>query len=140
MTVLNFKINKMSAERSDKQVKSLEVKANSTIMSVKKEKDKRIGEYLHVNFKYDVEYAPEVGEIHLEGTLWYTHPKLDSVMSDQKDKVELKNEAVKEISNNVIQESIVEALELSRKLQLPPPLQLPTVTVKPEKMKFAKAA
>jgi hypothetical protein len=39
----------------------------------------------------------------------------------------------------MIQESIVEALDMSRKLQLPAPLQLPTVTVKPEKMKFARA-
>jgi len=139
MTVYNFKINKMSGERRDKNVKGVEVKANSTILSVKKEKDKRIGDYLHVNFKYDVLYEPEVGEVHLEGSLWYTHPKLDSVVSDLKDKVELKNEAIKEISNSVIQESIVEALDISRKLQLPPPLQLPTVSVKPEKMKFTKA-
>jgi hypothetical protein len=139
MTVYNFKINKLTGERKDKNVQSIEVKANSTIMSVKTAKDKRLGEYLHVNFKYDVEYAPEVGEVHIEGYLWYTHPKLDSVVSDLKDKVELKNEAIKEISNSVIQESIVEALELSRKLQLPSPLQLPTVTVKAEKMKFAKA-
>ncbi|MBD3389258.1 MAG: hypothetical protein GF416_09195 [Candidatus Altiarchaeales archaeon] len=140
MTVLNFKINKLSGERKEKNAKSLEVKANSTILSVKKGKDKRIGEYLHVNFRYDVEYTPGMGSIHLEGSLWYQHPKLDSVMSEVKDKVELKNEAIKEISNSVIQESIVEALDMSRKLQLPPPLQLPTVTVKPEKMKFSKAS
>jgi len=140
MTVLNFRINKVSASRDDKKVKSLEVKANSTILSMKKGKDKRIGEYLLVNFKYDVEYTPGVGEIHLHGSLWYTHPKLESVMSELKDKVELKNEAVKEISNNVIQECIVEALDLSRKIGLPAPLQLPTVSVKPEKLKFSKAS
>jgi hypothetical protein len=139
MTVLNFKFNKISAERKDRNVKAIEVKANSTILSMKKDKDKRIGDYLHVNFKYVVEYAPDIGKVELDGHLWFQHPKLDSVVSDLKDKMELSNEAIKEISNSVIQESIVEALEMSRKLQLPPPLQLPTVTVKPEKMKFAKA-
>jgi hypothetical protein len=139
MTVLNLKINKLSGERRDRNVQSIEVRANSTIVSMKKDKDKRIGEYLHVNFKYVVEYAPDIGEIQIEGFLWYQHPKLDSVVIDLKDKIELKNEAIKEISNSVIQDSIVEALEMSRKLQLPAPLQLPTVTVKPEKMKFAKA-
>jgi hypothetical protein len=139
MTVFNFKLNKLSAERKDRDVKSIEVKANSTIVSVKKDKDKRIGEYLLVNFKYTVDYAPDIGRIELEGFLWYQHPKLDSVYSDLNDKIELKNEAIKEISNSMVQESIVEAIEMSRKLQLPPPLQLPTVTVKPEKMKFAKA-
>ena len=136
---MNFKFNKLSGTRRDRNVKSIEIKANSTILSVKKDKDKRIGEYLLVNFKYTVEYAPEVGEIYLEGFLWYQHPKLDSVATDLKDKFELKNEAIKEISNSVIQESIVEALDISRKLQLPAPIQLPTVSVKPEKMKFTKA-
>ena len=140
MTVLNVKINKISGERREKHVKSIEIKANSTIVSVKRGKDKRIGEYLHVNFRYRVEYSSDVGEVQLEGSLWYQHPKLDSVYSEVGDKVELKNEAVKEISNSVVQESIVEALDISRKLQLPSPLQLPTVTVKPDKLKFAKAA
>jgi hypothetical protein len=139
MTIYNVKLNKVSGERKDKVVKGIEVKANSTILSLKKDKDKRLGDYLHVNFKYDVMYEPDVGEIHIEGSMWYTHPKLDSVAIDMKETYELKNEAIKEISNSMIQESIVEALDMSRKLQLPAPLQLPTVTVKPEKMKFAKA-
>ena len=140
MAVLNIKINKLSAERVDKETKSIEIKANSTILSAKRGKDKRIGEYLHVNFKYHVEYSPGIGTIHLEGSLWYQHPKLDSVVSEEGDKIELKNEAIRDISNAVIQESIVEALDMARKLQLPTPLQLPTVTVKTEKMKFSKAA
>jgi hypothetical protein len=139
MTVLNIKFNKILGERREKNVKSIEVKANSTILSLKRAKDKRIGDYLHVNFKYDVNYEPDIGEIHLEGSLWYQHPKLDSVVSEVKDRIELQNEAIVEISNSVVQESIVEALDLSRKLQLPAPLQLPTVTVKTEKMKFEKA-
>jgi len=139
MTVMNVKLNKLSGERRDRKVKTIQVKANSTILSVKRASDKRIGDYLHVNFKYIVDYAPDIGSVQLEGQLWYQHPKLDSVYSEEGDKVELKNEAIKEISNSVIQESIVEALEMSRKLQLPAPLQLPTVSVKPEKMKFAKA-
>lgn len=139
MAVMNVRINNISAERADRDVKSIEVKANSTIKSVKKEKDKRIGEYLHVNFKYDVVYEPEVGAIRLEGTLWYQHEKLDSVYSEIKDKVELKQEAVKEISTSLIQESVVEAILMSKKLQLPPPIQLPTVTVKGEKYTFSKA-
>ncbi len=139
MTVMNIKLNKLSGERRDKKVKTIQVKANSTILSVKRTVDKRVGDYLLVNFKYNVDYAPDIGSVQLEGHLWYQHPKLDSVYSEEGDKVELKNEAIKEISNSVIQESIVEALEMSRKLQLPAPLQLPTVSVKPEKMKFAKA-
>lgn len=136
---MNVKINKILAERVDKDVKHMEVKANSTIMSIKKGNDQRIGDYLHVNFKYDVDYTPGIGSIHIEGSLWYQHPTLDSIYSEIKDKVELKKESVSEITSSLIHESIVEALMLSRKLQLPPPLQLPTVTVKGEQYKFPKA-
>ena len=139
MAILNVKFNKITAERKDRDVKSIEVKANSTILSLKRTKDKRIGDYLHVNFKYDVLYQPDIGEVHLEGTLWYTNPKLDSVVEETKDKVELKHDAIREISTAVVQESIVEALDMSRKLQMPAPLQLPSVNVKAEKMKFMKA-
>jgi hypothetical protein len=139
MAILNVKFNKILAERRDRDVKSIEVKANSTIISLKRSKDKRIGEYLHVNFKYDILYQPDIGDVHLEGTLWYTNPKIDSVVEESKDKIELKNEAIREISTSVVQESIVEALDMSRKLQLPAPLQLPSVNVKAEKMKFMKA-
>ena len=139
MTVLNFRINKISGDRVDKEVKGIEVKANSTIVSVKKAKNKRIGDYLHINFRYDVEYTPGIGEVHLEGSLWYQHAKLDSVYSEVKGKVDLKKDAVSEISNAVIRDSIIEALWLARKLQLPAPFQLPTVTVKGEKYTFPKA-
>jgi hypothetical protein len=139
MAVFNFKLNKLSGERRDRNVKSIQIKANSTIMSLKLGKDKRIGDYLLVNFRYVVEYAPDIGAINLEGFLWYQHPKIESVVTDLKDKIELNKEAVTEISNEVLKESTAEALDMSRKLQLPPPLQMPTVSVKPEKMKFAKA-
>ncbi len=139
MTVLNFRLNKFSGGRVDKDAKGIEVKANSTIVSVKREKDKRIGEYLHVNFRYDVEYTPGIGEVHLEGSLWFQHPKLDTIYSEVKGKVELKQDAVKEISNSVIRDSIIEALWFARKLGLPAPFQLPTVTVKGEKYTFPKA-
>jgi len=140
MTVANFRLSKIIGERSDKKVSNIEIKANSTIVSIKKEKDKRIGEYLLVKFKYVVAYEPEVGNVQLEGTLWYTHEELDKQMKEEKNHIELKSDAVKEITNTIIQESVVEALDVSRKILLPPPLQLPTVNVKQEKIKFTKAA
>lgn len=140
MPIVNYRLNKISGERKDKPIKSLEIKANSTIVSLKKESDKRVGDYLLVNFKYDVEYKPDVGKLSMEGSLWYRHPKLDDMVKDEGGKIELKNEAVKEISTAIIQESLLESIELSRKIQLPPPMQLPKVDVKPEQVKFMKAS
>ncbi|MCX6694862.1 MAG: hypothetical protein NTU61_01005 [Candidatus Altiarchaeota archaeon] len=133
-------MNKILGERTDKKVSNIEIKANSTVVSMKREKDKRVGDYLLVKFKYVVNYEPGVGSIQLEGSLWYTNDDLDKQMKEEKDKIELKSEAVKEITNTIIQESVVEALDVSRRIILPPPLQLPTVNVKQEKIKFTNGA
>ncbi|MFH1403269.1 MAG: hypothetical protein ABIH11_03265 [Candidatus Altiarchaeota archaeon] len=140
MTVLNYRISKVVGERHDKKVKSVEVNANSTIISIKKMNDKRVGDYLLVNFRYDVEYGPGVGLIQMVGSLWYTNPKLNTVYSEEKDRIELKKDAMVELSNAIIQESIIEAIALSKRLGLPVPLQLPTVNVKQDKIRFPKAS
>jgi hypothetical protein len=139
MTIYNFKIKKLSGEKKTSDAKSVEIKANSIIQSAKKDKDKRIGEYLQVNFKYTADYLPDVGNITLEGSLWYQHQKLDSVISEVKEKIELNKEAMTEISNAIIVDCMIEALSLSRKLNLAPPMQMPTVTVKGEKYSFPMA-
>ncbi|MBU0761461.1 MAG: hypothetical protein KKD39_00400 [Candidatus Altiarchaeota archaeon] len=138
MTVFNFKIKRLSGEKTKTDVSNIEIKANSVIQSAKKAKDKRIGEYLHVNFKYTAEYLPDVGKIEIEGTLWYQNPKFSTVVSEVKDKIEITNEAMSEISNAIIVDSMIEALSLSRKLQLAPPMQMPSVTVKGDVYKFPK--
>lgn len=140
MTVLNFQIKKISGERSGKLVKDMQVNANSNIVSIKKDNDKRIGDYIEVSFKYDIKYEPEVGAISMEGTLWYHSDKLKELVSVKKDNVELKKAAIAEISNSVIQDCLLEALDIARKLQLPAPLKLPKVNVKPEKLTFPKAS
>lgn len=140
MAIVNFKINKISGERKKDRWQKVSAKANSTIASMKLEKDKNIGEYLLVNFKYEVTYEPDIGDIVLDGTLWYLHPDLKSMVKEEKESLELKNEAIREISTAVIRDSLLESLDISRKLQLPPPLQLPTVNVKPDQLKFKKAS
>ena len=139
MTVANFRLSKITGERIEKKAGDIEIKANSTIVSMKREKDRRIGEYLLVRFRYTVSYEPGAGSIQLEGTLWYTNDDLDKMIKEDKDQMELKSDAIREITNTIIQESIVEALDISRKIFLPAPIQLPTVTVKQDKIKFTKA-
>lgn len=140
MPILNYRLTKFSGEREDNEASDIEVKANSTIISLKKEKDDRIGEYVVVNFMYEVEYQPDLGNIKLEGSLWYRHPKLKDMVKEEKNKIELSGEAVTEISTAIIQKSLLESIELSKKLQLPPPMKLPKVSVKQDKVKFAKAS
>jgi len=153
MTVLNFRITKIAGQRTTKRLDKVNIQANSTIKTLERGKDKNIGDYIHVNFLYEVEYSPDFGGITLEGSLWYTHPKLASIAKDKKEKVKLKdgstkevdvielnNEAATDISTAILQDSLIEAITLSQKINLPPPLQLPKVTVKPKHMRFRKAS
>lgn len=141
MAILSFKLNKVFGEKKEKSSKKVSVKANSAIESVKKAKSDNIGDYLHVNFKYEVRYEPDVGEITLEGSLWFAHPNLKDMVSDSgKDKLQLKGEAVQEISTSIVRESLVESLDIARKLRLPLPINLPTVEIKAKTVDFKKAA
>jgi hypothetical protein len=140
MTIVNVKISKINGARGDKKAKNVTANANSTITSISREKDKSIGEYLLVNFKYDIKYEPDIGSLSLEGSLWYLHPNLKDMVSEAKDKITLRKEAIEEISTAIVRDSLLESIEIARRLQLPPPIQLPKVEVKPDELKFKKAS
>lgn len=140
MAILNFKLTKVSGEKKENVTDKTTVKANSAIESVKKEKNKNIGEYLHINFRYDVKYDPDIGEINLEGELWFQNPKLKDLMEDKKDKIQLKQEAVQEISTAIIRESLLESLDIAKKLRLPLPINMPRVEIKADTVDFKKAS
>lgn len=140
MPTLNFRINRIEGIRKDTDAKNVNVKSNFMITSIKKDKDPRIGEYLRVNFKFDVHYEPDLGNIDLEGSLWYQHPALKKIMSEKEGKIELKAEAVRDISNSILQKSIINSMDLVEKLRLPLPIQLPKVNVKPKEVGFPKAS
>jgi len=145
MPVINFHIKRIEANKEEnlkkEPMKKVDVKSNFTISSIKREKDERIGDYLSVNFKFDVTYTPNVGSIKIEGELWYYSKNLDDViLKENKERIALKGNVSNEISTAVLQGSIVEAIVIAKKLRLPVPLKLPQVNIKHEKMEFKKAS
>jgi len=74
------------------------------------------------------------------GVLWYQDSKLDETVKDKGEKLELTSEAVKEISTAIIRESLIESLDVSKKLRLPAPIRLPKVNVEPKQVEFLKAS
>lgn len=139
MAILNFRLTKVTGEKKERISKNTTVKANSAIESVKKEKSDGVGEYLEVNFRYEVKYSPDIGEIVLQGNLWYASPKLNELIEEGKEKIQLKNEAVQEISTAIIRESLLESLDIAKKLRLPLPINLPRVEIKSKTVDFKKA-
>ena len=142
MSVMNFRVKKLSGERKEmgkKEISNVDVSSNFVITSMRKKRDDRVGDYLLVNFSFNVQYKPDLGRIDLEGYLWYTDPDLGSVVAEKEGKLEVQSDALKEISNAILKDSILEAVDITRKLGLPVPINLPKVTVKPKEVSFPKA-
>jgi hypothetical protein len=143
MPVINFRINKVNAEKNEldsRDIDNVDVSSNFSILSIGRKKDKDIGEYLRVNFKFFVSYTPNLGEIKMDGFLWYSDKNIDKIATEKNGKMEIKPEVVEEISTAILRDSLLEALDMSRKLRLPIPVKLPKVTVKSKKeLVFPKA-
>ena len=140
MAIINFKIKKLEATRTGEVARNVDVKSNFAILSMKKENDPRIGDYLLVNFRFDVKYEPNLGSINIDGNLWYHDKELDDTVSEKDGKIELKKDAVLEISNSILQDSLVECVDIARKVRLPLPIQLPKIKVEPKELQFIKAS
>jgi len=140
MTIANFRLEKIAGERNEKNAKNVEVVSNFKIRSMSKEKNKRMGDYLKVNFEFGISYKPSLGKIEMEGVLWYQDSDLDKTVKDKGKKLELDSKAVKEITNAIIRESLLESLDVSKKLRLPAPIKLPKVNVEPKQVEFLKAS
>lgn len=142
MPIVNFRIRKIEAKKEGELEKKggVNVKSNFTISSIKRTHDKKVGDYLLVNFKFDVGYEPNLGSIILEGELWYQSKELNKIVNEKDDKIFVKGEASNEISTTILQNSILESIEIARKIRLPVPIKLPKVEMKQEKMPFDKAS
>jgi len=140
MAILNFRLDKIAGERNDKTAKNVEVISNFKIRSMSKEKNKKMGDYLKVNFEFGISYKPALGKIEMEGVLWYQDSNLDKTVKDKGKKFELEGNAVKEISTAIIRESLLESIDVSKKLRLPAPIRLPKVNVEPKQVEFLKAS
>jgi len=142
MSIVNFRIKKMSAERSEldaTELGNVDVNSNFLIVSMTKKKDPTVGDYLQVNFKFNVYYTPNLGRIDMEGLLWYSDKDLDKAVTEASGKIEIQPEPLKEISTTILRDSLLEAIDVARKLRLPIPINLPKVNV-PKEAKFPKAA
>ena len=139
MTVVNFRITKIDGERKDKKATSVTANASSTITEMQLKNDENAGDYLLVSFRYTVNYDPDIGHILLEGTLWYFNKDLKKVAKKEKDRVTVGKDVMEEVSTAIIREALLESVDVSRKLQLPPPMHLPKVEIKSKEDK-TKAA
>lgn len=134
MAIIGFSMQKISVERKNSPKGKINIKNNVSIKKVQKSKfnfgDGR--DALSYTFEFSVTYEPNVGSITIAGevvnlvdakmskdvlTKWKKEKKVDAV-------------ALAPVLNAILQRCNVQALILSRDINLPSPIPLPSVSKK----------
>lgn len=134
MTVIGFNFNKISIERLGSKQGKLTISNNVSLQNVSEAKipfgdDK--SKCVKIDFKFESKYEPKVADIILEGDFIYMLPKetADKVLASWKDKKAIDKELLSPMMNAILNKANVEALILSKELNLPSPIPLPKVNV-----------
>jgi hypothetical protein len=135
MTVVGFNFTKISSERMQIAKGKINIKNNITITNVDKT-DLAFGSSteagLLFNFEFKSSYEPNVGEIIMLGDVLYLtdSKKVKEVLDQWKKDKKIPNEIWSDVLNNALSKCNIQALLLSRDINLPPPIPLPKVGVR----------
>ena len=135
MTVIGTNFTKIVVEKKG-AVKGKVSIANNVAIDDVKETDIAIGsakqKALKFTFEFTAKYEPKLGEIILNGELIFLEKpeKIKEIAEEWKKSKKVPKEVMAGILNNILQKCNIEALILSREIGLPPPVQLPKVSVK----------
>ncbi len=136
MTIIGFNFTKMHIERKAPVAGKISVKNNVAVKDVEK-KDFNFGKAaqagLRFTFEFTVEYEPKIADILLEGEVidLVDEKRADSIVKEWKKNKKIEPALMTNILNTVLSKSNVQALILSKDLNLPPPIPLPKVNVTP---------
>jgi hypothetical protein len=131
MAILNFNFTKINVEKNAKVSKQVNIKSGLNISSIAPS-DVSAGndqKAFTVEFVFTVNYEPAIGVIHLEGDLLMLASKEDAqkIEDEWAQKKSLPQEIGIPVFNRILHSCNVEALILSKEINLPAPIQLPKV-------------
>ncbi len=131
MTVIGFSFTKMHVEKKNPVKGKVNINNNVGIKNMEETKltinaEKKA---LKLDFEFDSTYEPDIGNIHLEGEVIYLidKAKADDALKNWKKNKRIEKEIMNNVLNNVLSKCNIEALILSRDMNLPSPVPLPKV-------------
>lgn len=131
MAILNFGFTKIHVEKYKKPSKQVNVKSGLNIKDVKESTVAKGTEQkaFSIQFAFEASYQPSVGTIDLAGELLYLADKkqADEIESTWKEKKTLPKDLAYKVFNKILHHCNVEALILSKEIDLPPPMQMPKI-------------
>lgn len=135
MVIVGFGFSKMMVERTSPIKGKVNIKNNVGIKSVEKT-DLMLGsakqDGLRFVFEFTTSYEPKIGEIFISGDVIDLQPekKVEEVIKDWKKDKKVEAAIMTPILNTVLSKCNVQALLLSKDINLPPHIPLPKVTHK----------
>lgn len=138
MSIIGFSFTKMQGSLGESPKGKIQIHNNVGVTDVKSSTISLDASRstVRVSFKYESKYEPKVGNIALEGNVLMMLEKkdADSMIKGWKTK-KLPANFMAEALNHVLQKCNIQALIMSRDLNLPSPVQMPKVNVetKPKK-------
>ncbi|MFH1376002.1 MAG: hypothetical protein ABIH25_00025 [Candidatus Woesearchaeota archaeon] len=131
MPVIGFNLNNISAEKRNQISGKLKINNNLKITTIEKEKQTitNSDEVLKFNFKFDVSYDPDIGNLNMEGSLLLMEEpkKVQQIMTDWKKDQKLSKETSTLVFNTILARCNVKALTLAQDISLPPHFRLPLI-------------
>ncbi|MBN2518536.1 MAG: hypothetical protein JXB14_06815 [Candidatus Altiarchaeota archaeon] len=130
MGITNYRIGKIDAFVEDRKYENVEVKNTFSLKDVRKQKGQE--KTLEISWEFNSNYK-NLGKIFMSGTLVYFDNDIESKYEEKQlgkeKRLVLKGDALKDVSNFVLRRGIIEAIIVARTLQMPVPMQMPSVKV-----------
>ncbi len=138
MTIVGFNFSKISVEKKEAAKGKITINNNIAIKSVEK-KDLSLGaakqEGVKFVFAFVSKYDPKFAEILLEGDVLYlaSSEEVKKIVDGWKKTKKVSKDVMAQIMNTALTKCNVQALILSKEVNLPPPIPLPSVEVSAKK-------
>lgn len=130
-----MQFSKITIEKMNPLTGKISIKNNVTIKTVEKSEitlGQTKQDILKFTYEYKADYEPKIALITLVGTLSYMEKpeKIDELAKQWKKDKNLPKEVLTPVLNSIYTKCNVQALVMAREINLPPPIQLPKVTLK----------
>ena len=131
MTVIGFSFNKMQIEKKNPVKGKVSINNNVGIKNLEETKlnINTTKKALKLDFEFTSVYEPGIGKILLTGEVIYLveKDKADTIVKNWKKNKKIEKDIMTNILNNVLAKCNVQALILSKDMNMPPPIPLPKV-------------
>ncbi len=130
--IVGFNFTKMSAERDEGIKGKININNNVSIKDVE-EKNLALGKEkqnaLKFTFEFTSKYEPKLGSILLGGDVLYMadQKKAKEILDSWKKDKKIPKDVMTAILNTILSKCNIQALIISRDINLPPPIPLPKV-------------